>query len=292
MTPPKVLPKLAVAFVQYLVADAFGKVCGQEEREEVGIGSEFAVAEDVLIDRGVVLDERPFVVRDGVLVEAIYAEGLLDGVGGAYLLVYAEHVGPVLALALQGHEHLWAVFGVVDGREEAYFVVALGVGEGLFLGCDNDAVDGSFLVASVVACEGECIVMLLHECNLLFQFLGEPAVVAVAESEVASASLFDALVSSCSGALVLFEEEAAYAGILGDITLDDFLRVVAGAVVCDDEFPVLICLRYDAVYACRNVFSAIVGGHDDRNKFFHVVSLPVKHSMFSNAARDACILPT
>ena len=98
------------------------------------------------------------------------------------------------------------------------------------------------------------------------QIGGQPEVVAVDEADEAAAGLGDAVVTGSRGALVLLPDEAD-ARVLCLQRLDDRRRVVARAVVDDDELEVAPRLREDGADRRSDRATGVVGRHHCRERW-------------------------
>lgn len=248
------------------VGDALDEIGGKEEDKEEGVGLKGGVTEDVAIDGCVVFHQGPFVMGNAVGALTIDGQGLTQGVGVAHLLLNHQHISVVLALALQGHQELGTASGIIDGREKAYLVVALELKERQTFGSKNDAIGGSLFIAGIVAGEGEGVVVLLHKSYLQLQLLGQPTVVAVAESDISSSGILYSLVAGVTSSHITFLHKDSQSRILLCIVFQDLLRVVGRTIIDKQQFPVLIGLGKNAFDAVSHVLSSIEGGHDDGDK--------------------------
>ena len=113
------------------VTDAFNKIGGEEEAEEVRERLNARIAEYFEINGRIVLNKRPFIVRDTVIMETIYTKGVLKSIGIADVLMNHQYVCPVLTLTLHRHEELGTAGCIDNGCEETYFIITFGIDKGL-----------------------------------------------------------------------------------------------------------------------------------------------------------------
>ena len=249
-------------------AHLLGQVAGHEAEIEVGVGFELGVAEDALVDLGIVFDQRVLAPRDAVVQDAVVGQLIRDAVGYLAFLQNVQEHRPVLTLADGGHVELAELRCVVDAGEAADLVVVLHVFQRQRGGHFHHARQFRLLIAGVVAAVAQAAVFLLHEGQLTFQLFRCPAVVAVAEGDIAAAGVLDGVVAAVAGSAVLIEEEYLDFFVFCCVALKDGARVVARVVISDNQLPVRIGLAEDAFYAFLNELLRIVCRHDDGYELF------------------------
>ena len=241
-----------------------GVVGRQEAEEEVEVGLPCGVAEHRLIDVDIVFNERELITRHRIIMLPIVGQWL--GQAESYLALFQdiEEQRPVLTLADGRHIELVAqALDVVDGRQTAYLVVALQHAKRQVLRRDVDARHLVVLVADEVRRTAECTVLARHVGNLLLELLRHPAVVTVAEGDIASLGPLNGTVSGDGRSAVLLEVSHFDASILLREVLQYLSRLVVRAVVGDEQFQVLVGLAQDALYAVGKILAGVKGRHDD-----------------------------
>ena len=184
----------------------------------------------------------------------------------------AEEEGPVLTLADGRHLAFAAYLRVIHRREATDLIVVLEFGERQLLGSHDETINLALLIAGEIGREGEGTAPLLHEGYLAFELHGQPTVVAIAEGDVTTLCHLDGVVASITGAFVLRHLQDTDAGIAHSIGMQDILSTVGRTIVGNQQFPVGVSLSHNALYAPTDIGGRIIGRHDDRDKFLHVVT--------------------
>ena len=184
----------------------------------------------------------------------------------AYLALFenVQKQCPVLTFAYGGHVELVAkALDVVDGCQTANLVVALHHAQCKVFRRDIDSGDGVVFVANQIGRAAQGTVFARHVGYLLLEFLGHPAVVAVAEGNIASLGALYGAVAGNARSVVLLQEFNFYSLVLFCKLFQNVACVVRRAVIGDEELEVSIGLVEHALNAVSKVFAGIESGHND-----------------------------
>ena len=261
------------------------KVVRHENEEQVEIGTDLGVAENLVIYSSIVLDQRCASLRDGAWTDTIVSQGFLNAISDSTLLQNREEESPVLTLAESRHEELSILRSVVHGCRTAYLIVVPQTAVRYLSWSVDDTHHFAFGVATQIGGITQTAILFLHEGHLTFEFVGSPAIVTVTESDVASFSLLDGDVAGETRSVVGIEEEETHTTVLL-LKLEQTVAHfgIGRSIVGDEEFEIGIGLRQNGTYAVNEKLALVVGRHDYRHLILDGLRV-LLHGKYRNGAQ-------
>ena len=113
----------------------------------------------------------------------------------------------------------------------------------------------------VVATDYEVVVFYFNCVHHFFVKIRLNSIVAIKEMYVFPFCKVNSIVSCIRKSTILLFYHL-YAKVFICIYLCNRIAVVGRTIINDEEFPIRICLVYNADNSCRNIFFNIICGHD------------------------------